>query len=157
MNCSMSGFPVYLPELLKLMFIQSVTPSNHLIPSFAAPFSSCPQSFPASGSFPMSWLFASGGQSMHAASVSSLRQRQHLRNTAPGASLLVQWLRLHLPMPGVWVQLLLGELRSHLPYDQNVKQKQCCSKFSKGLKNIKRKKYGSWLQGAHCLKGRKDA
>ena len=27
------------------------------------PFSSCPQSFPASGSFPMSQLFASGGQS----------------------------------------------------------------------------------------------
>ena len=27
------------------------------------PFISCPQSFPASGSFPMSWLFASGGQS----------------------------------------------------------------------------------------------
>ena len=29
-------------------------------------FSSCPQSFPASGSFPMSWLFASGGQSIGA-------------------------------------------------------------------------------------------
>ena len=29
----------------------------------ATPFSSCPQSFPASGSFPMSWLFTSGGQS----------------------------------------------------------------------------------------------
>ena len=27
------------------------------------PFSSCLQSFPASGSFPMSWLFSSGGQS----------------------------------------------------------------------------------------------
>ena len=27
-------------------------------------FSSCPQSFSASGSFPMSWLFASGGQSI---------------------------------------------------------------------------------------------
>ena len=27
-------------------------------------FSFCPQSFPASGSFPMSWLFASGGQSI---------------------------------------------------------------------------------------------
>ena len=27
------------------------------------PFSSCPQSFPASGSFQMSWFFASGGQS----------------------------------------------------------------------------------------------
>ena len=27
-------------------------------------FSSCPQFFPASGSFPMSWLFTSGGQSI---------------------------------------------------------------------------------------------
>ena len=34
--------------------------------SSAAPFSSCPQSFPASGSFPMSWLFTSGGQSIEA-------------------------------------------------------------------------------------------
>ena len=32
--------------------------------SSAVPFSSCPQSFPASGSFPMSQLFASGGQSI---------------------------------------------------------------------------------------------
>ena len=30
------------------------------------PFSSCPQSFPASGSFPMSWPFALGGQSIGA-------------------------------------------------------------------------------------------
>ena len=29
-------------------------------------FSSCPSSFPASGSFPMSWFFASGGQSTRA-------------------------------------------------------------------------------------------
>ena len=37
------------------------------------PFSSCPQSFPASGSFPMSQLFASGGQSIGvSASVSVL-------------------------------------------------------------------------------------
>ena len=33
------------------------------ISSFAAPFSFCLQSFPASGYFPMSWLFASGDQS----------------------------------------------------------------------------------------------
>ena len=32
------------------------------ISSSAAPFSFCHQSFPASGSFPMRWLFASGGQ-----------------------------------------------------------------------------------------------
>ena len=41
--------------------------------SSAAPFSSCLQSFPASGSFPASWLFASGGQRIRAsASVISM-------------------------------------------------------------------------------------
>ena len=34
------------------------------ISSSVVPFSSCPQSFPASGSFPMSQLFTSGGQSI---------------------------------------------------------------------------------------------
>ena len=34
------------------------------ISSFVTPFSSFPQSFPASGSFPMSQLFTSGGQSI---------------------------------------------------------------------------------------------
>ena len=34
------------------------------ISSSVIPFSSCPQSFPASGSFPMSQLFASGGQTI---------------------------------------------------------------------------------------------
>ena len=47
--------------LLKLMFIELVILSNHLF--LCIPFSSCLQSFPASGSFPMSWLFASGDQS----------------------------------------------------------------------------------------------
>ena len=32
------------------------------ISSSVIPFPSCPQSFPASGSFPMSWLFPSGGK-----------------------------------------------------------------------------------------------
>ena len=32
--------------------------------SSVVPFSSCLQSFPASGSFPLSWFFASGGQSI---------------------------------------------------------------------------------------------
>ena len=34
------------------------------ISSSVVPYSFCPQSFPASGSFPMSQLFASGGQSI---------------------------------------------------------------------------------------------
>ena len=36
------------------------------ISSSVVPFFSCLQSFPASASFPMSWLFASGGQSIGA-------------------------------------------------------------------------------------------
>ena len=36
------------------------------ISSSVVPFSSCPQSFPASGSFPMSRLFTSGSQSIRA-------------------------------------------------------------------------------------------
>ena len=43
------------------------------ISSSIVPFSSCPQSFPASGSFQMSQLFASGGQSIGvSASISAL-------------------------------------------------------------------------------------
>ena len=48
------------------------------ISSSAVPFSSCPQSFPASGSFPMSQFFASGGQSIEvSASTSVLLTNTH--------------------------------------------------------------------------------
>ena len=57
-------------SLLKLMSIELVMPSNHLILCF--PFSSCLQSFPASGSFPESWLFTSGGQSIGASASASV-------------------------------------------------------------------------------------
>ncbi|XP_059752342.1 D-aminoacyl-tRNA deacylase 1 isoform X2 [Balaenoptera ricei] len=33
----------------------------------------------------------------------------------PGTSLVVQWLRIHLPVQGTRVQSLVGELRSHVP------------------------------------------
>ena len=36
------------------------------------PYSSCPQFFPASGSFPMIWLFASNGQSIGASTSASV-------------------------------------------------------------------------------------
>ena len=42
------------------------------ISSSVIPFSSCLQSFPVSGSFLMSWLFASGGQSIAAAASASV-------------------------------------------------------------------------------------
>ena len=64
MNCSTPGFPVLtVPRsLLKFTSIELVMPSNHLV--LFSPFFSCPQSFPTSGSFPMSQLFESSGQSM---------------------------------------------------------------------------------------------
>ena len=42
------------------------------ISSSVIPFSSCPQSLPASGSFPMSQLFAWGGQSMGVSASASI-------------------------------------------------------------------------------------
>ena len=54
----------------KLMAIESVMPSSHLI--LCRSLSSCPQSFPASGSFPMSLLFAWGGQSIGVSASTSL-------------------------------------------------------------------------------------
>ena len=47
-------------SLLKLMSIESVMPSNYLI--HVIPFSSHLQSFPASGSFPMSQCFTSSAK-----------------------------------------------------------------------------------------------
>ena len=49
-------------RLLKLSSIESVMPSNHRI--LCRPYSSCLQSFPTSGSFQMSQLFASDGQNI---------------------------------------------------------------------------------------------
>ena len=72
MDCSTPGFPSFTnsQSLLKLMSIQSVMPSNH--PSSLTPFSYCPQSSPASGSFPMCWLFPSAGQSIGASASASV-------------------------------------------------------------------------------------
>ena len=71
--CSMPGFPV-LHHLLELAQTYVYWVSDVIQPShpLLSPFSSCPQSFPASG-FPMSQLFASGGHSIGAsASVLSM-------------------------------------------------------------------------------------
>ena len=56
-------------SLLKLLIIESVMPS---ISSSVVPFSSCLQSFPASGFLRMSQFFASGGQSIGASASTSV-------------------------------------------------------------------------------------
>ena len=72
MNCSTPGFPVlhYLSQFAQIhvhLITNAIQPSSSIIP-----FSSYPQSCPASGSFPMSQLFASGGQSIGASASKSV-------------------------------------------------------------------------------------
>ena len=63
MNCSTPGLPVHhqLPEFTQINIHRvsdAIQPSHPVVP-----FSFCPQSLPASKSFPMSQLFSWGGQS----------------------------------------------------------------------------------------------
>ena len=62
---SMPGFPVLhcLPEFAQT-YIHWV--NDAIQPSLLCPSSSCPESFPASGYFPMSQLFRSHGESIRA-------------------------------------------------------------------------------------------
>ena len=66
MDCSTPGFPVlHCPQEFAQTYVHWwCCPTISF--SVIIPFSSCCQSFPASGSFPMSWHFASGGQSIGA-------------------------------------------------------------------------------------------
>ena len=57
-------------SLLKLMPIKLVIPSNHLI--LSCPLFLLPSIFPASGSFPISQFFPSGGQSIGASASASV-------------------------------------------------------------------------------------
>ena len=65
-HCRAPGFPVlhHLPELAQTHVHWVGWWCHPTISSSVIPFSSCLQSFSASGSFPMSQLFLSGGQSI---------------------------------------------------------------------------------------------
>ena len=71
MDCSTPGFLSFTnpQSLLKLMSMELVMPSNHLI--LYCPLL-LPSFFRGSGSFPMSQLFASGGQSIGASTPACL-------------------------------------------------------------------------------------
>ena len=59
------------------------------ISSSVIPFSSCLQSFPASGSFPVSRLFASGGQSVGASALASVLPKNVQNWFPPGLTSLI--------------------------------------------------------------------
>ena len=72
MDCSTAGFLSFTisRSLLKLMSIESVMPSNHLI--LCRPLLLLPSIFPASGSFQMSQLFVLGGHSYGISALASV-------------------------------------------------------------------------------------
>ena len=58
--------------------------------------------------------------------------------TISRTSLVIHWIRHHLPVQRVQIRSLVEELRPHMPCDQktkNVKQKQYCNIFNKDFKN----------------------
>ena len=73
------------PSLAPRACSNSCPPSRWCHPTISStvvPFSSCLQSFPTSGSFPMSWFFPSGGQQM-GASASSLVLPMNIQDWFP--------------------------------------------------------------------------
>ena len=74
MDFSTPGFPVHhqLSELAQTHIHPTGWRCHPVISSSVIPFSFCPQSFPASGSFPISQFFASRGQSIGASASASV-------------------------------------------------------------------------------------
>ena len=80
-------------SLLRLMSIESVMPSSHLI--FCRPLIPHPQSLPESGYFPMSHLFAWGGQSIWVSASASvlpmnIQDWQTYSNAWPHLNLIIR-------------------------------------------------------------------
>ena len=112
----MPGLPVHsqLPEFIQLMSTELVMPFNHLI--LCCPLLPCLQSFPASGSFQMSQLSASGGQKFWSFSFSISPSNEH-----PGLiSFRMDWLDL------LAVQ---GTLTSLLQHHSSKAPILCCPTF----------------------------
>ena len=70
-DCSMPGLTVH-HQLWEFTQTPSSRWCNPTISSSVVPFSSCLQSFPTSGSFPMSHFFTSGGQSIGVSASTSI-------------------------------------------------------------------------------------
>ena len=68
-------------SLLKLMSLSWLC--HPTISSSVNPFSSCPQSFSGSGSFPMSWLFTSGGQRIGASASAASVLPMNIQDWSP--------------------------------------------------------------------------
>ena len=102
-----------LPELTQTCLLSRWY--HPTISSSVIPFSSCPQSFPASGSFQMSQCFASGGQSIGVSASASV----HPVN-------IQDWFPLGLTG---WISLLSNGLKHLLQCHSSKASILCCSAF----------------------------
>ena len=100
---------------MKATQISSLGPEDPLEKEMATSFSSCLRSFPASGSFPMSHFFTSGGQSI---GVSALHQS--FNEYSGLISFRIHWFAL----PAVQ-----GILKSHLQHHSSKTSILWCSAF----------------------------
>ena len=93
-NCSMPGLPVHhqLPEFIQT-HVHWVRWCHPAISSWVVPFSFCPQSLPASESFPMSQLFAWSGQSTGVSALASFLPKK-FQGWSP--SEWAGWISLHI-------------------------------------------------------------
>ena len=117
-----AGYQTSLPSLSPGVCLNSCPLTRWCHPttsSSVAPFSSCPQSFPESGSFPMSRLFASGDQSI-AASASASVLPMNIQDQFPlGLIGLIslqskELSRVFFSSTTVWKHQLLGTLPCHM-------------------------------------------
>ena len=92
MDCSMPGFPVlhHLPEFARTHPLSQWC--HPTISSSVTTFSSCPHSFPTIESFPMSWLFASGGQSLGASASATVLPMNNQSSFPLGWTVLISLL-----------------------------------------------------------------
>ena len=128
MNRSTPGLPVHhhLPE-----FTQTQRPSSQwhhpAISSSVVPFSSCPQSLPASESFPVSQLFSWGGRSAGASASASWAYLSRILIMAQVSKPILSTLI-------VLSAVLFPEIPLSFPRPTPVKKKQwkhdfCCTSF----------------------------
>ena len=116
-DCSTPGFPVlqYLQEFAQTHVHWVGQWCHPSISSSVTPFSSCPQSFPASESFPVSKLFISGGQSIEAsASILPMNIEDWFPLGWTGWIFLLFKEHSSLSSTTVWKHRILGEGRGNL-------------------------------------------
>ena len=124
MVCSMPGLPVHhqLPELAQTHVHQvhldgiKMVGCHPTISSSVIPFSCCLQSCPASGSFPVSQFFTSGGQRIGVLASESVLPK-NIQDWFP-----LGWTR--------WISLLSKGLSSVFSNTTVLKHQYCCAQLS---------------------------